>query len=54
VAHTALLSGHVTPEAAAGGPLALLRNGDTVSIDAVRRVLEVGVPAVELKRRRKD
>jgi len=45
--------GHVTPEAAAGGPLALLRNGDTVSIDAVRRALEVDVPAVELKRRRK-
>jgi dihydroxy-acid dehydratase len=45
--------GHVTPEAAAGGPLALLRNGDTVSIDAVRRVLEVDVSAVELKRRRK-
>jgi dihydroxy-acid dehydratase len=45
--------GHVTPEAAAGGPLALLRNGDIVSIDAVGRVLDVALPAVELKRRRK-
>ena len=43
--------GHVSPEASAGGPIALLRNGDRVTIDAVRRVIEVNLPAAELKRR---
>ncbi|MCC6919351.1 MAG: dihydroxy-acid dehydratase, partial [Alphaproteobacteria bacterium] len=45
--------GHVSPEAAVGGPIALLRNGDPITIDAVRRTLELGVPAAELARRRK-
>ncbi|KAK1764442.1 dihydroxy-acid/6-phosphogluconate dehydratase [Phialemonium atrogriseum] len=37
--------GHVVPEAAAGGPIALVRDGDTVTIDAVNRRLElVAVP----------
>ena len=45
--------GHVSPEAAAGGPIALLRNGDPIRIDAVRRTLEVGVSAAEIARRRK-
>jgi dihydroxy-acid dehydratase len=43
--------GHVSPEASVGGPIALLRNGDRVTIDAVRRVIEVSLPAIELKRR---
>jgi dihydroxy-acid dehydratase len=45
--------GHVSPEAAAGGPLALLRNGDTIHIDAEQRRIDVGLPASELKARRK-
>ncbi|HEX2790961.1 MAG TPA: dihydroxy-acid dehydratase [Steroidobacteraceae bacterium] len=44
--------GHVCPEAAAGGPLALLRNGDRITIDAQRRRIEVDLSAAELKRRR--
>ncbi len=45
--------GHVTPEAAVGGVLALLRNGDIVTIDAEQRRIDVQLPAAELKRRRK-
>jgi len=36
---------HVAPEAAAGGPLALIEDGDTVTIDIPHRSLELGVPA---------
>ncbi len=43
--------GHVTPEAAVGGPLAAVRNGDRISIDAERRVLQLEVSAIELRRR---
>ena len=44
--------GHIAPEAAVGGPIALLRNGDRMTIDAQRRRIEVAVSAAELKRRR--
>jgi len=44
--------GHITPEAASGGPIALLKNGDRITIDAVKRTIEVGLTAAELKRRR--
>jgi dihydroxy-acid dehydratase len=44
--------GHISPEAGVGGPLALLKNGDRVTIDARRRTLEVALSATELKRRR--
>ncbi len=44
--------GHVSPEAAVGGPIALLRQGDRISIDAVRRELRVERAAAELHRRR--
>jgi dihydroxy-acid dehydratase len=44
--------GHVAPEAAVGGPLALVRNGDSISIDAARRVMTLHVSGAELKRRR--
>ena len=43
--------GHVSPEAAVGGPLGLVRNGDRITIDARRRELVLGVSAAELKRR---
>jgi dihydroxy-acid dehydratase len=45
--------GHVSPEAAVGGPLALVRDGDRVSIDATQRALTLHVPDAELARRRK-
>lgn len=44
--------GHVSPEAAVGGPLALVRDGDKIAIDAKKRTLDVKVSAAELKRRR--
>ncbi len=43
--------GHVTPEAAVGGPLAAVRNGDRIAIDAERRTLQLDVAASELQRR---
>jgi dihydroxy-acid dehydratase len=44
--------GHIAPEAAVGGPLALLRNGDVVTIDAEKRALGVALSAAEMRRRR--
>ena len=45
---------HVTPEAAAGGPLALIRTGDTVVLDVPGRRIDIDVPAEELARRTPD
>jgi dihydroxy-acid dehydratase len=45
--------GHISPEAHLGGPLALVKNGDTITIDARARLLNLDVPARELARRRK-
>ncbi len=45
--------GHVSPEAAAGGPLALVRDGDRIGIDATQRALTLYVSDAELARRRK-
>jgi dihydroxy-acid dehydratase len=42
---------HVTPEAAAGGPLALVRTGDWIELDLGTRRLDLDVPADELARR---
>jgi dihydroxy-acid dehydratase len=47
-----LMVGHVAPEAAVGGPLALLAEGDAVTIDADGGRLDVSVAAAELERRR--
>jgi len=44
--------GHVSPEAAVGGPLALVHDGDKITIDAKKRTLDLNVSAAELKRRR--
>jgi dihydroxy-acid dehydratase len=46
--------GHVSPEAAVGGPLALVKNGDEITIDARRREITLHVPVRELQRRRKS
>ncbi|MEC7598459.1 MAG: dihydroxy-acid dehydratase, partial [Planctomycetota bacterium] len=44
--------GHVTPEAQEGGPLALVQNGDQVTIDADKNRLDVDVDDDEMSRRR--
>ncbi len=44
--------GHISPEAAVGGPIGLLRSGDRISIDAVKREIRVELSAAELRRRR--
>ena len=44
--------GHVSPEAAVGGPIGLLRNGDVLTIDATKRSIDVALSAAELRRRR--
>jgi dihydroxy-acid dehydratase len=44
--------GHVSPEAAAGGPIALLRPGDRIRIDIEKRLLAVDLSEAELKARR--
>ena len=46
--------GHVGPEAAVGGPIALLKDGDIIEIDAIEGVLDVKLSESELKRRKKD
>ena len=44
--------GHVSPEAAAGGPIALVRPGDRIRLDIPARVLDLLVPEAELAERR--
>jgi dihydroxy-acid dehydratase len=44
--------GHISPEAAVGGPIGLLRNGDRITIDAEKRSISVDVSAAELRKRR--
>ena len=46
-----LMVGHVAPESAVGGPIALLKDGDTVIVDVPGRRLEVELPQGELERR---
>ena len=48
-----LVVGHVAPEAAVGGAIALVQDGDPITIDADRRVLQLEVADGELARRRK-
>jgi dihydroxy-acid dehydratase len=47
-----MVVGHVAPEAYAGGTIALVREGDSITIDAHRLVLQLDVDAAELARRR--
>jgi dihydroxy-acid dehydratase len=49
-----LCVGHVGPEAAVGGPIALLRDGDIIAIDADNGTIEVRLDQAELDRRRAD
>ena len=43
--------GHITPEASSGGPLAMVKDGDQITIDAESRQLKLGISKAELKRR---
>jgi dihydroxy-acid dehydratase len=45
--------GHVTPEAQEGGPIALIRNGDHITIDAEKNVISVDLSDDELAARKK-
>jgi dihydroxy-acid dehydratase len=47
-----LVVGHVAPEAWVGGPIALLKDGDSITIDADAKELSVAVEEAELQRRR--
>ncbi|MGY1838767.1 MULTISPECIES: dihydroxy-acid dehydratase [unclassified Modestobacter] len=49
--NTGTVVGEVSPEAAVGGPLALVEDGDPIVIDLVRRRVDLEVPADELERR---
>jgi dihydroxy-acid dehydratase len=49
-----LMAGHVAPEAAHRGPIAALRNGDTVTFDVENRTLSVDLPAGELEARLRE
>jgi dihydroxy-acid dehydratase len=48
-----LMVGHVAPEAASGGPIALVRNGDRILVDVPNRRLDVGISQKELRARLK-
>lgn len=46
-----LVVGHVAPEAAVGGAIALVEEGDSITINANQRLLQLNVPAEEIERR---
>jgi dihydroxy-acid dehydratase len=46
-----LMVGHVAPEAARGGPIAAVRDGDTIVVDVTARALRLDLPAEEIDRR---
>lgn len=48
-----LMAGHVAPEAAVGGPLALVEDGDAITVDVDRRAVTLEVPEEEWERRRR-
>lgn len=48
-----LMAGHVSPEAALGGPIAAVRDGDMICFDVRKRVLKVEISQQELRKRMK-
>jgi dihydroxy-acid dehydratase len=48
-----MVVGHVAPEAFVGGPIALVKNGDSITIDAKKRLVQLNISAKELASRRK-
>lgn len=49
-----MVVGHVAPEAQVGGPIALVQEGDSITIDAEKRLLQLNVEPAELERRRSE
>src|SRR5712692_816033 len=49
-----LMAGHVAPEAAVGGPIAALREGDTIVVDVDNRKMDIELPEQELRDRLRD
>ncbi|MGO9059723.1 MAG: dihydroxy-acid dehydratase [Candidatus Binataceae bacterium] len=47
-----MVVGHVAPEAQVGGPIALIKEGDSITIDAHERILQLNIPDNEFQRRR--
>jgi dihydroxy-acid dehydratase len=52
--HKLLQSSDIAPEAYEGGVIALVKDGDSVTIDAEKRLIQLNVPAKEIARRRKQ
>jgi len=48
-----MVVGHVAPEAFEGGTIALVKNGDSITIDSLKRVIQLNVPVKEIAARRK-
>jgi dihydroxy-acid dehydratase len=48
-----MVVGHVAPEAFVGGPIALIKNGDSITIDAAKRIVQLNISAKEMAARRK-
>jgi dihydroxy-acid dehydratase len=49
-----VIVGHITPEAQEGGPIALVRTGDTITIDTANHTIALDVDPAEMTRRRKS
>ena len=48
-----LMAGHVSPEAAVGGPIAIIKNGDKITIDAINQIINVDLTDEEIEKRTK-
>ena len=48
-----MVVGHVSPEAYVGGPIALVKEGDSITIDAKKHLIQLNVSAAEIARRKK-
>ena len=46
------IAGHITPEAQEGGPIAFVQDGDLITIDAVKNVIDVAIDAADLEKRK--
>lgn len=45
--------GHITPEAQVGGPIALIKDGDKITIDAEKRIIDLNITQAEMAKRKK-
>jgi dihydroxy-acid dehydratase len=49
-----IIAGHITPEAIEGGPIALIKEGDEITLDPGKRILQLHVSDKELDKRKKS